>query len=151
MEKSIKRNVCTYNRFTLLYSRNWHNIVNRLYFNFKKEWLVFLREKIILLSNQSFSTRGNFLSMELCQFLETFLVVTTVKTVPGMLLNVLQCTEQSPQQRTLQLRENLPSVWERKIFLYLLRGYTHPKKILQRCLYYQFSLFPPGSNAPQGL
>ena len=28
--------VCVYNWVTLLYNRNWHNIVNQLYFNFKK-------------------------------------------------------------------------------------------------------------------
>ena len=32
----IKKNICVYNRVTLLYSRHWHNTVNQLYTSIKK-------------------------------------------------------------------------------------------------------------------
>ena len=35
-KKKKKKNIYTYNWVTLLYSRNWPNIVNQLYFNFIK-------------------------------------------------------------------------------------------------------------------
>ena len=36
MEKNIKKEcLYVYNRVTLLYSRDWHNAVNQLYFNLK--------------------------------------------------------------------------------------------------------------------
>ena len=28
--------ICMYNWVTFMYNRNWHNIVNQLYFNFEK-------------------------------------------------------------------------------------------------------------------
>ena len=44
MEKNIKI-IDAYNRITLLYSRDWHNIVNQLYFNkMKKESIVKVSE-----------------------------------------------------------------------------------------------------------
>jgi len=44
MEKNIKI-IDAYNRITLLYSRDWHNIVNQLYFNkMKKEPIVKVSE-----------------------------------------------------------------------------------------------------------
>ena len=37
MEKNIKKEcMYVYNWVTLLYSRDWHSIVNQLYFNLKK-------------------------------------------------------------------------------------------------------------------
>ena len=36
-----------YNQVTSLYSRNWHNIVNQLYFNFKKLNKKYLKNKYI--------------------------------------------------------------------------------------------------------
>ena len=53
MEKNIKSRcvcvcVCVYTLSHFLYSRNWHNIVNQLYFNFEKEDVVFICHRVLL-------------------------------------------------------------------------------------------------------
>ena len=47
-EKNLKKNgyVYMYNYITLLYSRNYHNIVNQLYFNRTlKKWKISVKKK----------------------------------------------------------------------------------------------------------
>ena len=46
MEKNIiKEGLYVYNWVTLLYNRDWHNIVNQLYFNKKKKEKISKKEK----------------------------------------------------------------------------------------------------------